>query len=81
MSDGGDRTPVKWRQEGEDRRAAATAPLCGSWRERERERERESCIGGEMKISIPKEKKRKLKKKIKITFHVSLLCRCCKERV
>jgi len=42
--------------------------LYGSWRERERERERESCVGGEMKISIPsnqfsnpKEKKRKNK--------------------
>jgi hypothetical protein len=42
-------------------------PLYGSWRERERERE--SCVGGEMKISIPSNrfssKRKKMEKKKK----------------
>jgi len=48
-------------------RAAAMTPLYGSWRERERERE--SCVGGEMKISIPSNrfssKRKKMEKKKK----------------
>jgi len=76
VSNGGDRTPVKQRREGDDWRANERR----RWfrmevGERERERERESCVGGEMKIpipsnhfSIPKEKKKKKQKIIKNHF-------------
>jgi len=70
----GDRTPVKDGpvEGGRPPRQKLTAERVGHDRwasERERERERESCVGGEMKISIPSNrfssKRKKMEKKKK----------------